>query len=233
MEQAELPRALRIRRWFIIAAAGLAGVLAFASMAVVDSSPEGSEGYDFIVDFANDLNASGLHTNLLHYGFALVAPVAFAAVGLVRRRGAALANAAGILAVLGLTTLPGLVMTDFWAVATYRASDYETLQAMDRELTSLDWFSVLVAPVFIACLLVLPLAMAALWRAGLVPWVAPLAAVFATAGPQFLDFEWWLGWGIHAVAMIAIAVFLARIPVAQWYPGMSVPVDAEQTEWAG
>jgi hypothetical protein len=228
MQHTDLPRSLRIRRGFLIAAAALAGILAFAAMAV-DPVPDGSEGYDFIVGYANDLNASGLHTNLLHYGYALWAPVAFAAVGLVRHRGAALANAAGLLAILGLTTLPGLVMTDFWAVATLRATDVETLAAMERELENLHWFSALIAPVFVAALAALPLAVVALWRAGLVPWGAPLAAIIAMAAPNF-DFTWWIVWGVHAAGMIAVAVFLARIPVDQWYPAVRTQAAARRDE---
>ena len=52
-----------------------------------------------------------MHTNLIHYGFARFAPVAYAMVGLVRRRGAWIANLAGLLAVLGLSTLPGLYLS--------------------------------------------------------------------------------------------------------------------------
>ena len=53
---------------------------------------------------------------MIHYGFALFAPVAYAMVGLVRRRGAWIANLAGVLAVLGLSTLPGLVLVDYFSV---------------------------------------------------------------------------------------------------------------------
>lgn len=38
-------------------------------------------------------------------------------VGLVRRRGAWLANVADILAVIGLSTLPGVLVVDFASVA--------------------------------------------------------------------------------------------------------------------
>lgn len=215
MNDPDIPAALRLRRAFVIAAAALTGVLAFVSM-MVDPAPE-ADGPDMVAAYAADLTASGLHTNLLHYGFALMAPVVFAAVGLVRRRGAALANVAGLLAVLGLTTLPGLVLTDFSMVAALRATgDLETLAAMDREIESLTWFTVIVVPAFVGALLAMPLAVTALWRAGLVPgFVVPVAFVAGLA-PNFGP-TWWSSWGPQLTGMLIIAVYLARIPVEHWY----------------
>jgi hypothetical protein len=110
--------ALSFRRWVVILAAGPSGVIVLISM-LFDPAPD-AEGRELIQAYAaNDL-AQGVHTNLIHYGFALFAPVAYAMVGLVRRRGAWIANLAGLLAVLGLSTLPGLVFIDYFSVAVAR-----------------------------------------------------------------------------------------------------------------
>ena len=88
----------------MILAAGLSGVTVLISM-LFDPAPD-AEGREFIQAYAANDRAQGLHTNLIHYGFALFAPVAYAMVGLVRRRGAWIANLAGLLAVLGLSHSP-------------------------------------------------------------------------------------------------------------------------------
>ena len=65
--------ALVVRRWAVIAAAGLSGVLVFVSM-LADPAPS-ADGRELIVAYSENTVASGLHTNLIHYGFALTAPV--------------------------------------------------------------------------------------------------------------------------------------------------------------
>src|SRR5215204_4707840 len=78
--------ALSFRRWAVILAAGLSGVIVLISM-LFDPAPD-AEGRELIQAYAANDRAQGLHTNLIHYGFALFAPVAYAMVALVRRRGA-------------------------------------------------------------------------------------------------------------------------------------------------
>jgi hypothetical protein len=214
MTQSHVPPALRIRRAAVIGAAGLSGVLVLISM-FVDPAPE-ADGVEMVTGYASDLTASGLHTNLIHYGFALIAPVVFAMVALVRGRGAWLANAAGVLAIVGLTTLPGLVLLDFTSVATYLATDTETLAAVDREMEGMGWFLAIVIPAFLSAMIALPLALAAMWRAGLVPGWLPLLAVATTATMQFAP-VWWMGFGVNAATSLAVAVCLARISAETWY----------------
>lgn len=214
MNPSDVPSALRIRRAAVIGAAGLSGVLVLVSM-LVDPAPS-ADGSEMVAGYAEHLTRSGLHTNLIHYGFALIAPVVFAMVALVRSRGAWLANVAGVLAIVGLTTLPGLVLLDFTSVATLLASDQETLAAMESELEGLGWFVAIIMPAFIAAVLALPIAVSALWRAGLMPGLMPIAAVL-TAVAMNVAPTWWLGFTINAVYMLVVAYYLARIPLSTWY----------------
>jgi hypothetical protein len=108
----------------VILAAGLSGVTVLISM-LFDPAPD-AEGRELIQAYAANDRAQGLHTNLIHYGFALFAPVAYAMVGLVRRWGAWIANLAGLLAVLGLSTLPG------WFSSTISAWRWSTLLDLRR-----------------------------------------------------------------------------------------------------
>jgi hypothetical protein len=220
MNRPDIPTALRVRRAAVIGAAGLSGLLVLVSM-FVDPAPDVS-GPEMVAGYAADLTASGLHTNLIHYGFALVAPVVFAVVALVRDRGAWLANIAGVMAILGLTTLPGLVLLDFSSVATLLASDIETVTAMEQEMEGMGWFLAVVIPAFFASMIALPLALVAAWRAGLVPGWLPLLTVVTPLAIQLLP-TWWVGFGVNAVTSLAVALCLARIPLSTWY-GSAVPI---------
>jgi hypothetical protein len=186
----------------------------------VDPVPT-AEGRDLIAGYAGDLTRSGLHTNLIHYGFALLAPVVYGMVALVRARGAALANVAGVLAVIGLSTLPGLVLLDFAPVAASLAADLDTAVAVEEQMGQLGWFVVIILPAFLCAMLALPIALTAMWRAGLVPGAMPLVAVATTLAMQFST-VWWIGFGSNAVTMLLVAHALARIPAERWY---GAPVD--------
>ncbi len=227
MSHTEVPSALRIRRSAVIGAAGLSGLLVMASM-FVDPVPEAS-GRELIAGYAGDLTRSGVHTNLIHYGFALIAPVVYAMVALVRGRGAWLANVAGLLAVIGLSTLPGLVLLDFSTVAAALSSDLDAAVAVEEQMGELGWFLAIVIPAFLSAMLALPIALAALWRAGLVPGFVPAAAVGTTLAMQFSP-TWWIGFGLNALMMLAVAYFLARIPEQTWHGGRSAGVMSSAEE---
>ncbi len=209
-----IPSALRARRAAVIGAAALSGLLVLVSM-VVDPAPD-AEGSEMVAGYAAHLSRSGWHTNLIHYGFALIAPVVYAMVALVRTRGAWLANVAGALAVLGLSTLPGLVMIDFYMVATALATDLETTTLVDQQIAEMPFFAALLVPALASSLLALPVAVVALWRAGLVPGVMALIAPFASVAIVAVPI-WWVGFGLNAVWMLAVAYVLARIPLERWY----------------
>jgi hypothetical protein len=205
---------LLVRRWFIIVAPGLAGILALVSM-VVDPVPT-AEGRELLQGYAENSGLQGLHTNLLHYGFVLFAPVAFAMVAMVRGRGAWLANVAGLLAVLGLTTLPGLVTLDFFGVAAVNAAGLDVAEQINDEVGKLPFFVALVVPAWLASMLALPLATLAMWRAGLLHWAVPLAVtVGLLGGAEALGGI--LGFAILAAAQVFLSVALWRMPGDAWH----------------
>ncbi|QZY28933.1 hypothetical protein [Nocardioides coralli] len=216
MTDPEIPSALRARRLAVISAAALSGLLVLVSM-VLDPAPD-ADGTEMVAGYAEHLTRSGLHTNLIHYGFALLAPVVYAMVALVRGRGAWLANIAGVLAIVGLSTLPGLVLLDFTSVATVLATDLETSALVDAELEALPYFIAVIIPAFLTSVLALPLAVVALWRAGLFPGFMALLALPAAVAPNVMP-TWWLAFGTNAVWMLAVAYFLARVPEQHWYAG--------------
>jgi hypothetical protein len=222
VSKAAVPSALRFRRAAVISAAALSGILVLVSM-ILDPAPE-AEGRELIKGYSESLTRSGLHTNLIHYGFALVAPVVYAMVALVRGRGAWLANVAGLLAVTGLSTLPGLVLLDFTNVAASLASGLDEAVAVQEQLDELPYFLAIVIPAFLTAVLALPVAVLAMWRAGLVPGYLPIVAVLSALAPNVAP-TWWLGFGVNALWMLALAYFLARIPLTAWYREAGLPVQ--------
>jgi hypothetical protein len=210
-----LPTAIAVRRWAVIGAAGLSGVLVVVSM-LVDPVPSAT-GRELIEGYAENGFRAGLHTNLIHYGFALIAPVVYAIVGLVRGRGAALANAAGVFAVIGLSTLPGLVLLDLTSTAAARATDGDTAFAIEEQLGQMPAFVLVLIPAMVCAMLALPVAVAALWRARLVAGPVVVVALAAQLAPFFVP--WYLGFGAQMLWMIGLAYLLSRLPLSLWAGG--------------
>jgi hypothetical protein len=226
--QSRSPRndsALSFRRWAVILAAGLSGVIVLISI-IVEPGRD-AEGTEIIQAYAANHRAFGLHTNLIHYGFALFAPVAYAMVGLVRRRGAWIANLAGLLAVLGLSTLPGLVFLDYFDVAVVHTAGLEAAVNAGDAIEKLPGFAALSVPVFISSILAVPVATLALWRAGLVAWWIPVVAAAGPLAPNFLPGPAIATFSVGAVSTLILAWALWRIPAVAWYgPDASDQLDA-------
>jgi hypothetical protein len=217
--------ALSFRRWAVILAAGLSGVIVLISI-IVEPAPD-AQGRELLQAYAANPRAQGLHTNLIHYGFALFAPVAYAMVGLVRRRGAWIANLAGLLAVLGLSTLAGLVFLDYYEVAVVQVAGLEAAVNAGDAIEKLPGFAALSVSAFISSILAVPVATLALWRARLVAWWIPLAAAAAFLGPNFLPGPGIFTFSVAAVGMLIVAWALWRIPAVVWYgPDASDQLDA-------
>ena len=206
--------ALTFRRWAVILAAALSGIIVLVSM-FADPVPD-ADGREVIQGYAANEGRQGLHTNQIHYGFALFAPVGYAMVGLVQRRGAWIANVAGLLAVLGLSTLPGLVLTDYMLVGVEHAAGLDAAFNAQEATENLPGFTALAVPAFLASMLAVPIATLALWRAGLVPWWLPVVAAATFLAPNFLP-GWLIGFSVMAAGMLTVAWALWRIPEELWH----------------
>jgi hypothetical protein len=210
----DLSASLSARRWFVLVTAALSGIIVFISM-VVDPVPN-ADGLDLIKGYSENSSAQALHTNLIHYGFAMTLPALLAMTLLVRKRGAWLANVAGLLALIGLTTLPGMVLIDFTSVAAANVVGADTAYEISKELDESIGFIVIVAPAFFASVLALPLASLAMWRGGLFPgWVAAVAwlnIIALNVIPEAL-----IGFGISALIWLVIARALWKVPAETWF----------------
>jgi hypothetical protein len=117
-----------------------------------------------------------------HFGYAFWALAALLLAGRVRRRGSWLANVAGVLAFLGITTLPGFLLADFYDSAIGQNFGADGALQVEESMTGMWALAAMGSSGIVGFLLALPLAAAAAWRGGLVPWwaaVAPTVGILA------------------------------------------------------
>jgi hypothetical protein len=137
-----------------------------------------------------------------------------------------IANLAGLLAVLGLSTLPGLVLLDYYDVAMVHTAGLEAAVNAGDAVEKLPGFAALTTPALISSFFAVPVATLALWRARLVAWWLPLVAATAFLGTTFLPGAI-LAFSVLAVGMLIVGWALWRIPAVAWYgPDASDQLDA-------
>jgi hypothetical protein len=116
---------------------------------------------------------------LLHFGFLLLLPASLGMMHLARGASPKLAHVGGLLAVFGLATLPGLLVTDFYDLALAEALPRAQSVPISDDAQG-SWAAAVlgISGAFPVVIGMIVLAFAT-WRAGVVPvW----AAVLATAG---------------------------------------------------
>jgi hypothetical protein len=133
-----------------------------------------------------------------------------------------LANAAGLAAILGLTTLPGFLLTGFYDVAICGELGGDAWQTVNDRIEELPGAIVMFVTGFAGFLLALPLALLAAWRARLLPlWPAVAVAVgevCAQAVPGGFGLLLW------ALALAAVTFALRRL---EW--PLAAPTEPEET----
>ena len=172
-------KALSFRRGFLVAAPVLAGLFAIVG-AVADPSA-GASGDAMLRVYFTHPEALQFKSLGYHWAYAFWILPAMLIVPLVRGKGAWLATISGFVGFLGVSTMPGLLLTDWFDSAIGAAYGME---GHDKVMAAMDgmWgIPVFITPGMIGLFLGLPLAMAALWRAGLARWWGLAAAVAAFA----------------------------------------------------
>ena len=165
--------ALAFRRFFVVWATAISGVLIVAAFFL---DPDiGASGRELAREYAESPGRIQLSALSLRFAFALLIVPAFALIWAVRGRGVWIANAAGVCAVLGMTTLPGFLLTDFYDVAIYGELGGDAWQAVNDRIEELPGATFLFITGFFGFVLTLPLAFLAAWRARLLPWWPALA----------------------------------------------------------
>jgi len=159
---------------------------------------------------------------LLHFGFLLLLPAALGIMHLTRRATPKVAHIGGILAVIGLSTLPGLVVTDYYDLALAQGLPRaESVRIADDAASS--WAAAVmlattIAPMFFGLVTLLVAAV----RAGVAKWWAPIAVTIGWILP-FAS-----GTGLVPAALGAVLIGVALIPIGVRTARMSDQAWAER-----
>jgi hypothetical protein len=163
---------------------------------------------------------AGIAALLLHFGYLLLLPAALGIMHLARRSTPKLAHIGGVLAVIGLATLPGLLVTDYYDLALAQALPRSQSVAIADDAASHWTAAVLlattIAPMFFGLVTLLVAAV----RAG----VAKVWAPIAVAVGWILPFA--SGTGLVPAAAGAVLIGVALVPI-----GVKVARMSDQT-WA-
>ena len=174
--------ALSFRRVGVLAGVVLAAVLVVAGIFL---DPDiGASGRELAGEYAAAPGRTQVSALCFHFAFVMWAPVVFVLVGMVRGPGAWFANAAAVLAVLGATTLPGFLLTDFYDIAIAGELGLDAWTQVDDRIQELPGATVLFVTGFFGFAFCLPFATLGAWRAGLVPLWLPFAVLVGFFGGQ-------------------------------------------------
>lgn len=167
--------ALSVRRWFLVASPVLAGL--FAVLGAASDPAVGEDGVALWRAYADNPESLQFKSFGFHWAYAFWLVPTLLIAGLVRGRGAWIANVAAFLGFVGLSTLPGLLIVDFYDSAVGQVAGIETTAQVSETMEGMWGVAAIVTPGIVGFALGLPLAAVAAWRAGLVRWWAPLAVL--------------------------------------------------------
>jgi hypothetical protein len=200
--------ALTFRRWVLVLAPAVAGLLAIGG-AVADPAVD-LDGRALYELYAANPEPLQWKSVLYHFSYAVWGLAALMLVAVVRRRGSWLANVAGLLAFLGISSLPGFLLADFYDSAIGQVHGADGAVAVEEAMSGMWGLSVMGLTGMVGFLLCLPVAVLAAWRARLLPWWAALApTVGIVAGMLALGANV-PGWTVMTAGFLVLSVGLAR-----------------------
>jgi hypothetical protein len=199
--------ALSVRFWFVVLAPVLAGL--FAILGAAADPAVGESGRSLYGKYAASPDALQWKSFGFHWAYAFWGITAFALAVVVRRRGVWLANLALLLAFVGATTLPGLLIIDFYDSAIGQVAGVDTTVAVNDAMEAMWGIKAIVVPGMIGFLLALPVAALAAWRAGIVRWWAVVAVVAGIVAFMGSGVAVW-GTALTTVSFAVFAYALAR-----------------------
>lgn len=178
--------AVALRHWALVSAPVVAGLL--CTFGVFMDPGAGTSGREMYESYGANPDPLQFKSVGLHWGYAFLALPALLVPHLVRGRGAALANVAAVFGFIGLSTLPGLLVVDFYASAIARAhGGADAVLAVDKEFESMWGVLALTVPGLVGTVLALFLTGLALVRARLARWWAPVVGLLVF--PAFAVFN--------------------------------------------
>ncbi len=196
------------RHWVLVVAPTLAGLLAIGG-AVADPAVdlEGAALYELYAANPGPLQWKSV---LYHFSYAVWGLAALMLVAAVRRRGSWLANVAGLLAFLGISSLPGFLLADFYDSAIGQVHGVDGALAVEGSMEGMWGLGVLGLTGIAGFLLCLPVAVLAAWRAGLLRWWAAVAPIAGIAGGMMVLGANVPGWAVTTAGFLVLSLGLAR-----------------------
>ncbi len=202
------PTALAVRRLFLVACPVLAGL--FVVLGALADPASGIAGRRMTEIYIANPDPLQWKSTGYHWGYAFWIAPTLLVVGHVRGRGAWLANLGALVGFAGLVTLPGLLMSDWYASAIGQLYGVQGTVKVEDLMRDTMWgpAGFVVAGIG-GFLLSLPLTAAALWRAQVVRWWG-FAAVVAAHAAFFVSTATWWGGVLTAACLAVFAVALER-----------------------
>ena len=200
--------ALALRHWALVTAPVIAGLL--CTFGVLMDPAAGTTGKEMYESYGANPDPLQFKSVGLHWGYAFLALPPLLVTRMIRGRGAALANVAAVFGFIGLSTLPGLLVVDFYASAIAQAhGGADAVIAVDKEFESMWGVIALTVPGLVGTALALFLTGLALLRAGLARWWAPVSGLLVF--PAFAVFNaTWPSGLLMTACLTVFAVALHR-----------------------
>ncbi|CAA9369639.1 MAG: hypothetical protein AVDCRST_MAG21-581 [uncultured Nocardioidaceae bacterium] len=195
------------RRWFLIASPVLAGL--FAILGAAADPAVGQDGIVLYREYAANPDPLQFKSVGFHFSYAFWIMSAMMLAALVRSRGVWVANVAGFLGWLGISSLPGLLFVDFYDSAIGQVGGAELTERVNQQMEGMWGVPVFALPGVIGLMLALPIAVAAAWRAGILRWWS-LAAVLAGQAAFMVSGVAVWGTALTAACFTVFAVALWR-----------------------
>ena len=199
--------ALSVRRWFLAASPVLAGL--FAVVGAYADPAVGLTGKELFQLYADNPEPLQWKSLGFHWSYAFWMAPALLIAPYVRGRGAWFANVTAFVGFAGMTTLPGLLFSDWYDSAIGQNFGAEGTEQVQETMQSMWGIPVFTMPGIIGLVLALPLAMLTLWRAGRGPWWGLVAAVGAFLAFTFTGVTWW-GCAVATVFLAVVSIALHR-----------------------
>ena len=168
------------RQWVLVLSPVIAGVLAVAG-AGADPAVD-QDGRALFEVYAADPDAVQWKSFAYHFAYGFWALAALLLAGRVRARGSWVANGAGVLAFLAITTLPGFLLADFYDSAIGQNFGADGALRVEDSMGGMWALTAMASSGVVGLLLCLPVAALAAWRARLVAWWAPVAVTLGIVG---------------------------------------------------
>ena len=155
---------------------------------------------------------------LLSFGFVLVAVGIFGIIHLLRHRAVLLGHVAGVLAVWGWVTFPGLLISDFYDLSLAQWSNRQEAISISDRAENYVGSAVMGVPVLFGMIGLLLLGVA-LWRARFAPVWVPAVLLFgwiiSFLGPPTVVF-FTGGWALWLVALGYVGLKILRMSDEDW-----------------